>query len=125
MRHHVKSVRFGRKTSAKKALLRSLATSLILEERIETTYTKAKEIKSYVEKLVTLGKEDSLKAKRLARKKVFEENAVIKLFSEIAPRFSTRNGGYLRMYKTRVRKGDGSLMAIVEFVDRVEEKEEE
>jgi large subunit ribosomal protein L17 len=120
----MKTKRMGRNTSSKIALLKSLATSLIKHERIETTETRAREIKPYVEKLVKLGKEDSLKSRRLARKKVMEDDAVYKLFNEIAPRCSQREGGYLRMYKTRIRRGDGTPMAIVEFVDRVAEDNE-
>ncbi len=124
MRHRVNTKRLGRSSSSKIALLKSLATSLIKHERIETTEAKAKEIKPYVEKLVKWGKKDTLQAKRLVRKRVMEDEAVYKLFNEIAPRCSQREGGYLRMYKTRVRRGDGTPMAIVEFVDRVVEEDE-
>lgn len=123
MRHRVNSVRMGRKSSARKSLLRNLADSLIINERVETTETKAKQIKSYVEKLVRLGKEDSLKSKRLAKKRLYTDKAVNKLFDEVAPRCSARNGGYLRLYRSRVRRGDGAMMAIVEFVDRIKEEE--
>lgn len=124
MRHRVNTKRLGRSSSSKIALLKSLATSLIKHERIETTEAKAREIKPYVEKLVKWGKKDTLQAKRLVRKRVMEDEAVYKLFNEIAPRCSQREGGYLRMYKTRVRRGDGTPMAIVEFVDRVVEEDE-
>ncbi|HPE20784.1 MAG TPA: 50S ribosomal protein L17 [Candidatus Mcinerneyibacteriales bacterium] len=122
MRHRVKSVRLGRNWSSRKALLRNMATSLILHERIETTEVKAKQIKSYVEKLVTLGKKDTLHARRMAAARLFGKEAVQKLFSDIAPRFTERNGGYLTLYKTGFRKGDATPTAIVEFVVRPEEK---
>lgn len=98
-----------------------MATSLIMSERIETTEVKAKQIRSYVEKLVTLGKKDTLHARRIAAARLFGKEAVQKLFSEIAPRFAARNGGYLAMYKTTLRRGDSTQMAIIEFVEKTEE----
>ncbi len=121
MRHRVKSVRLGRNTSSRKALLRNMATSLIMHERMETTEVKAKQIRSYVEKLVTLGKKDTLHARRIAATRLFGKEAVKKLFSEIAPRFAGRNGGYLTLYKTGFRQGDATQMAVSEFGERGEE----
>jgi len=98
-----------------------MATSLIISERIETTEVKAKQIRSYVEKLVTLGKKDTLHARRIAAARLFGKEAVQKLFAEIAPRFTARSGGYLAMYKTSMRRGDATQMAILEFVEKAEE----
>ena len=99
------------------ALLRNLAASLISHERIRTTEVKAKELRPFVEKLVTLGKRDSLHARRRALAILPQKATVKKLFGEISPRFSARPGGYTRILKLGPRQGDGALMAFIEFVD--------
>lgn len=117
--------KLGRTSDQRKALLRDLATDLIINERIETTETRAKELRSVVEKLVTLGKRGDLHARRQAaafvRKEVADEesnkDALQKLFSDIAPRYQERQGGYTRILKVGPRRGDGAPMAIIEFVD--------
>lgn len=125
MRHRVNSVRLGRNSSSRKALLRNLATSLILHEQIETTEIKAKQLKPYVEKLVTLGKKDTLHARRIAATRLFGKDAVKKLFNEIAPRFSERNGGYLAIYNTKLRRGDATQMAVIRFTEMAERVDNE
>ncbi len=128
MRHKVRKKRFGRTTNQRKALFRNLMVNLFIHERIETTVAKAKAIKSMAEKMVTLGKRGDLHAKRLALSYVPNRAAVAKLFQEIAPRFSDRNGGYLRIVKTRTRLKDQAPLAVLEFIDyeerRAEKKEE-
>ncbi|SFF00377.1 50S ribosomal protein L17 [Alteribacillus iranensis] len=116
--------KLGRDSSARKALFRDLATDLIINERIETTEAKAKELRSIVEKMVTLGKRGDLHARRQAaqfiRKETADEesgkDAVQKLFDDIAPRYEDRQGGYTRVLKLGPRRGDASEMAIIEFV---------
>jgi len=117
MRHRVDGRLFGRPANQRKALLKGLVTSLFEHERIETTVAKAKAIKSIAEKMVTLGIKGDLHAKRLAFSYLSNRAAVSRLFSEIAPRFSGRNGGYLRIIQTRSRVNDSSPMAVLEFVD--------
>ncbi|VAX31284.1 LSU ribosomal protein L17p [hydrothermal vent metagenome] len=124
MRHRVHKKNFGRNTLQRKALFRNLMVSLFMHERIETTVTKAKVIKSLAEKVVTLGKKGDLHSKRMALSYVPNRAAIAKLFSEIAPRFSKRNGGYLRVVKTRVRLKDQAPLAVIEFVDYQERQAE-
>ena len=113
--------KLGRDSAHRKALLRNLATSLVIHEQIETTEKKAMELRSYADKLVTLAKRNDLHARRQAAKLLFnaaDENneAVIKkLFDEIGPRYEERNGGYTRVIKVQKRRGDAADMAIVEF----------
>ena len=116
--------RLGRKADHRKALLRNMATSLIENGQIETTEMKAKERSSVVDKLITLAKRNDLHARRqvlayVRNVEVDEEGttAVQKLFNEIAPSYADRNGGYTRVVKTRIRRGDAAPMAIVEFVE--------
>lgn len=116
--------KLGRNKAARKALLRDLATDLIINERIETTEAKAKELRSVVEKMITLGKRGDLHARRQAaafiRKEVANEetgqDAVQKLFADIAPRYEDRQGGYTRILKLGSRRGDGAPMVIIELV---------
>lgn len=116
--------KLGRTSDHRMAMLRTLATDLILFERIETTEARAKELRSVVEKLVTLGKRGDLHARRQAAKFIrkeyadaeAEEDALQKLFSDIAPRYEGRQGGYTRILKLGPRRGDGAQMAIIEFV---------
>lgn len=117
MRHRVAHRKLGRTTPHRIALLRNLAASLIAKERIRTTVAKAKELRPFVEKLVTLGKRDSLHARRRALSILPQKGAVKKLFSDISPRFSERPGGYTRILKLAPRQGDGADMAFIEFVD--------
>jgi len=117
MRHRVDGRLFGRTANQRKALLRGLVASLFEHERIETTVAKAKEVRRVAEKIVTLGIKGDLHSKRLALSYLPNRAAMSKLFSEIAPRFSGRNGGYLRIIQTRSRIKDSSPMAVIEFVD--------
>lgn len=117
MRHKHGYRKLGRDSAHRKALLRNLATSLIIHERITTTLPKAKELRGFVEKLVTLGKKGSLHHRRQAAEVLFEKQAVSKVFGELSGRFKDRQGGYVRVLKTGIRPGDGAKMAIIEFVD--------
>ncbi len=119
----MKKRQLGRDSAHRKALLRNLATSLIVHGRIETTEKKAMELRSVADKLVTLAKKDDLHARRQAAKVVFNvvdektgQTALQKLFSEVGPKYADRNGGYTRVIKTEMRRGDASPMAIIEFV---------
>ena len=115
--------RLRRSSDQRKALLRDLVTDLILNGQIETTLAKAKELKKLADRMVTLGKTDTLHSRRQAASFVrFEKDeegkyAVQKLFSEIAPKFANRNGGYTRVIKTGFRRGDAAPMAIVSWVE--------
>jgi large subunit ribosomal protein L17 len=117
MRHRVDGRLFGRTANQRKALLRGLVTSLIEHERIETTIAKAKEVRRIAEKIVTLGLKGDLHAKRLAFSYLSNRASLAKLFSEIAPRFAGRNGGYLRIVQTRNRVNDSAPMVVLEFID--------
>ncbi len=114
--------RLGRTSDQRKALLRDLVTDIIINERIVTTESKAKELKKLADKMVTLAKDGSLASRRQAAETVrFEEvkegqNALQKLFDEIGPRYKDRTGGYTRIIKTVPRRGDAAPMAIIEFV---------
>ena len=117
MRHRVDGRLFGRTANQRKALLKGLVTSLLEHERIETTEAKAKEVRRIAEKIISLGLKGDLHAKRLAFSYLSNRASVAKLFSEIAPRFSGRNGGYLRIIQTRNRVNDSAPMAVLEFID--------
>lgn len=117
MRHKVDGRLFGRPSNQRKALLRTLVTSLFDNQRIETTVAKAKETKRIAERLVTFGIKGDLHSKRQVLSYVTDRSVASKLFSEIAPRFSGRNGGYLRLVQTRNRLKDSAPMAILEFID--------
>lgn len=117
MRHRVAGRLFGRTANQRKALLRGLVAALIEHERIETTLAKAKEAKKIAEKLLTLGLRGDLHAKRLALESLPGRTLIVRLFDEIAPRFSGRNGGYLRIVPTRRRQNDRAQMAVLEFID--------
>lgn len=112
----MKQRKLGRNSGARRALLRNLVTSLVLQGRIETTEAKAKTIKPLADKMVTLGKRGDLHARRQAATYLMQPNAVQKLFDEVAPKYADRNGGYTRILKTGVRRGDAAPMAIVEWV---------
>ena len=128
MNHQKKLRKLGRNPSHRRALFRNLATSLVLHNRIETTLPKAKELKVIADKLVTLGKKNTLHARRQAMQYLFAVNreeqgnvqkwsAVHRLFEEIAPRYEERQGGYTRVLRTRKRLGDKAQLAIIEFVE--------
>lgn len=117
MKHKVMGRKFGRNTNQRKQLLRGLAVSLILNERVTTTEAKAKTVRPIVEKLVTLAREDSEYHRRLAFARLGNNDvATRKLFESIAPRYDGQPGGYTRIYKVGVRKGDAAPLAMIEFV---------
>ena len=118
MRHGFKGRRFARSVSHRKSMFANLAVSLIEHEQIVTTLEKAKDLRPIVEKLVTLGKRGDLHARRQVIAQIGNEGVVKRLFDTIAPRYATRNGGYLRIMKAGFRKGDNAAMAVIEFVDR-------
>jgi len=120
MRHKKKGRKLGRKVGNRKALLRNLACQLIIHKKIKTTDPKAKELRSFVEPLITLAKKDSLHARRLVIKKIPKKNVVRILFEEIAPMFSTRPGGYTRITKLGLRDNDRAPVSIIEFVELIE-----
>jgi large subunit ribosomal protein L17 len=122
MRHGKGLRKLSRNISHRKALLRNLATSFFKHERFETTVPKAKELRPVVERLVTLGKNDTLAARRQAYSYLMDKAVVHKLFTEIGPRNATRNGGYTRIVRTRVRPGDAAELAVIELVDKAEAK---
>ena len=109
---------FGRNSSRRKALFQALAISLIEHEGIKTTLPKAKELRAFIEPLITLAKDDSVSNRRLAFSKIRNKSAVGKLFSDLGPRFKDRPGGYSRIIKIGFRKGDAAPIAFIEFVDR-------
>ncbi len=116
MRHRNHGRKLSRNTSHRRALLRNLVTSLLLEERIETTVAKAKAARSVAEEVISLGKRGDLHARRQAAAYCLSAVAVKRLFEEIAPRYSTRRGGYTRLTHTGWRKGDGADTAVLELV---------
>ncbi|MBZ5704540.1 MAG: 50S ribosomal protein L17 [Acidobacteriia bacterium] len=116
MRHKEAGWKLGRNTSHRRSLLRNLVTSLIVEERIETTVPKAKAMRPNVEKMITLGKRGDLAARRQAAAYLMTREAVDKLFDTIGPRFGDRNGGYLRIVRTGWNKGDGADKAFIELL---------
>ncbi|HKY63037.1 MAG TPA: 50S ribosomal protein L17 [bacterium] len=116
MRHQVRKKRFGRHSSHRIAMFRNMVTSLIEAERITTTLAKAKELRRFAEKMVTLAKNGSLHARRQAAAYVRGSSAVQKLFAELGPRFKERQGGYTRILKLGNRLGDGAEMAIIEYL---------
>jgi large subunit ribosomal protein L17 len=116
MRHKVAGYKLGRNPAHRRSLLRNLVTSLIIEERIETTVPKAKAMRPLVEKMITLGKRGDLHARRQALAYLMTTAAVDKLFDTVGPRFGDRNGGYLRIVRTGWRKGDGADNAFIELL---------
>ncbi len=125
MRHGCAGRQFGRDTSHRKALLRMLVTSLLRNEKIETTIAKAKEIRPLAEKMITLAKRGDLHARRQALSFINDEAVVNGLFTAIGPRFSSRNGGYTRIVPTRTRPGDAAPMAVIELVERQKKEAQE
>jgi large subunit ribosomal protein L17 len=118
MRHGKAHRKLGRTTAHRTAMFANMAASLIKHEQIVTTLPKAKELRPFVEKLVTLAKKGDLHARRLAISRVRDVDQVGKLFSAIGPRYAGRNGGYIRVLKAGYRYGDNAPMAVIEFVDR-------
>ena len=108
--------KLGRTSSQRKALLRDLTTELIVNEKIVTTEARAKEVRSTTEKMITLGKRGDLHARRQVLARLMDEEVVKKLFDEIAPKYNERQGGYTRVIKTGLRKGDAAPLAIIELV---------
>lgn len=117
MRHRKQGRQLGRNTKHRLALFRNLATSLMEHERIETTEAKAKELRGIADKLITLGKEGTLHARRGALRILRTKLTVSKLFDDVAKRFSERHGGYTRIIKTRRRPGDGAPLVAIELVE--------
>jgi len=118
MRHGNSGRKLNRTSSHRKAMFANMAVSLIEHEQIVTTLPKAKDLRPIVEKLVTLGKRGDLHARRRAISALRNENAVRRLFETLAPRYASRNGGYLRIMKAGFRYGDNAPLAVIEFVDR-------
>jgi large subunit ribosomal protein L17 len=117
MRHNASGRKLGRKTGHRLAMFRNQLASLVAQERIVTTVSKAKELRPLAERIVTQGKRGTVHARRLVGRWVANRELIKKLFDEIAPRFASRAGGYLRIVKLGSRQGDGAEMAILEFVD--------
>ena len=118
MRHGAAHRKLGRTTSHRTAMFANMAASLIKHEQITTTLPKAKELRPFVEKLVTLAKKGDLHARRQAISRIRDIDQVGKLFATIGPRYAERNGGYIRVLKAGYRHGDNAPMAVIEFVDR-------
>ena len=118
MRHGAAYRKLGRTVSHRQAMFANMAASLIKHEQITTTLPKAKELRPFVEKLVTLAKKGDLHARRQAISAVRDVPQVGKLFDTLAPRYAERNGGYIRIMKAGFRHGDNAAMAVIEFVDR-------
>ncbi len=117
MRHRKKGRALSRTASHKKATLRNMATALFQHERIETTMAKAKELRPFIERLITLGRRGDLHARRLVGRHITDREILGKLFDDIAPRFTERPGGYTRILKLGTRRGDAAEMALIELVD--------
>jgi large subunit ribosomal protein L17 len=118
MRHGFAKRRLNRTSSHRKAMFRAMSCSLIEQEQIKTTLPKAKELRPIVERLITMARKNSLHARRMAISRLQSNKVVAKLFDDIAPRFSNRPGGYIRIMKAGFRYGDAAPMAIIEFVER-------
>ena len=117
MRHKRKGRKLGRTSAHRKAMLANMVTSLFQHEKIKTTEPKSKELRRTAEKLVTLAKRGDLHARRLAAKSVRDKEILKKLFDDIGPRYTDRNGGYTRIVKLGTRFGDGAPMAVIELVE--------
>ena len=118
MRHRVGGRKLQRTSSHRTALFRNQAAALIKHEQITTTLAKAKELRPYVEKLVTLAKKGGLSNRRLAHARLLDDAQLVKLFDVVGPRYAARNGGYIRVIKAGIRASDAASMAVIEFVDR-------
>ena len=111
--------KLGRTTAQRKAMLRGMVTLLLENGQVETTLTRAKEVRSIAEKMITLGKKNTLASRRAALAYITKEDVVTKVFVELAPLYAERNGGYTQIYKLGPRRGDGAEMAIVKLIDYV------
>jgi len=120
MRHRLSNRKLNRTSSHRMAMLRNMTNSLLRHEVIKTTLPKAKELRRVAEPMITLGKTATVANRRLAFNRLRDRDIVVKLFDELGPRFSSRNGGYLRILKCGFRVGDNAPMAIVELLDRPE-----
>lgn len=121
MRHRNAGFKLGRNTSHRRALLRNLVTSIILNDRVETTITKAKASRPIVEKMITLGKRGDVHSRRQALSYLMTPESVTRLFSTVAPRYGSRQGGYLRIVRTGQRQGDAAEMAYIELLGAEQE----
>lgn len=117
MDHRTGNRKLNKTTSHRLAMLRNMTTSLFIHGKIETTVPKAKELRRVAEKVITLSKKESLHSRRLASLWVRDKKILKKVFTEISPKYASRNGGYTRIIRTRVRRGDGAEMAIIELVE--------
>lgn len=116
MRHRKAGNKLGRNPSHRRALLRNLVTSVVVEDRVETTIAKAKAVRPLVEKMITLGKRGDVHARRQAAAFLQTPDSVTRLFATVAPRYGDRNGGYLRIIRTGFRQGDGGEKAVLELL---------
>ncbi|MCK0128028.1 50S ribosomal protein L17 [Erythrobacter sp. F6033] len=121
MRHGISQRKLSRKSGHRKALFRNMSAALIKHEQIQTTLPKAKELRPYIEKLITLAKRGGLSNRRLAQSRLLDETQLKKLFDVLAERYSDRDGGYTRIIKAGYRASDSAQMAIIEFVERDED----
>jgi large subunit ribosomal protein L17 len=124
MRHRNAGFKLGRNTSHRRALLRNLVTSVIVEDRVETTVAKAKAVRPHVEKMITLGKKGDVHARRQALSFLRTDDAVKRLFDTVAPRYGDRQGGYLRIVRTGFQKGDGAEKAFIELLGAEQQLDE-
>jgi len=121
MRHRKKGRSLSRTPSHRTATLRNMATSLFRHERIETTKAKARELRPFAEKLISIARQDDVHSRRRVRKHIRDREILEKLFDRIAPRFQDRDGGYTRVLKLGARRGDGAEKALIELVEREED----
>lgn len=117
MRHRVEGRKFGRETDARRLMMKNLVKSMVEHGQIHTTLAKAKEMRRFVERVVTYGKKNTVHARRLAYSVLGDRDLVKRLFDDIAPLFADRNGGYTRIVKAGFRRGDNAPMAIIQFVE--------
>lgn len=117
MRHRVEGRKFGRETDARRLMMRNLVKSMVEHGQINTTLAKAKEMRRFVERVVTYGKNNTVHSRRLAYSVLGDRDLVKKLFDDIAPAFANRKGGYTRVIKAGFRRGDNAPMAIIQFVE--------
>jgi large subunit ribosomal protein L17 len=121
MRHRKAGNKLGRNPSHRRALLRNLVTSVLIEDRVETTLAKAKAVRPLIEKMITLGKKGDVHSRRQALAFMMTDESVTRLFATVAPRYGDRNGGYLRIIHTGFRKGDGGEKAVIELLGAEQE----
>lgn len=122
MRHRKKGRELSRTRTHRRAMLRNMVTSLIIHERIRTTEAKAKELRPYAERLITLAKKGDMHSRRVAGRQIADREALRKLFDQIGPRFEARPGGYTRILKLGARKGDGAELALIELTELTEKE---